>query len=91
MVQLFPPQQGPPSAPQTVQIEFLQMVLASLQVLLAQQGPPAAPQARQVLVLLSQTALVSLQADVVEPETLVQQGCVRPPQIWHEYLPVRLE
>jgi hypothetical protein len=49
LVQVFPAQQGVafeedvPGVPHTTQRELLQIVLASLHVLLAQQGPPAAP------------------------------------------------
>jgi hypothetical protein len=78
-VHVFPPQHAPPSAPQTVQSEFLQTVPASLHVLLAQQGPPAAPQVLHMLVLLSQTAPASLHAVVLVVE-LVQQGWLMPPQ-----------
>jgi hypothetical protein len=65
-VQVLPAQHGVaveevvPGVPHTVQRELLQMVLASLQVLLAQQGPPAAPHTWQMLVELSQAAVASL-------------------------------
>lgn len=77
--QLLPPQQGAPSVPHNVQIEFLQIMLESLQVLLAQHGPPAAPQTLHMLEALSQTVPASLQ-DV----PLVQQGWLVPPQSLHE-------
>lgn len=86
-MQVLPPQHGPVSAPQTAQIELLQTVFASLQVLPAQQGLPAVPQVLQMLVEVSQTAPASLQAAVVELVTL-QHGWPRPPQISQEYFAV---
>jgi hypothetical protein len=65
-VQVLPAQHGVavdeevPGVPHTVQRELLQMLFASLHVLLAQQGPPAAPHARHILVELSQAAVASL-------------------------------
>lgn len=79
MVHVLPPQHGPPSAPHTAQMAFLQVVFASLQVLLAQQGPPAAPQVLHRLVVLSQTVPASLHVVVLVVE-LVQQGWLMPPQ-----------
>jgi hypothetical protein len=82
LVQVLPPQQGLPGVPQVRQIELLQIVLASVHLLLAQHGPPAAPQSLHVLVLLSQTAPVSLQV-VVLPVEVLQQASPRAPQVLH--------
>jgi hypothetical protein len=66
LVQVLPGQQGVPVAvvepgvPHTTQRELLQIVLASLHVLLAQQGPPVAPQTWQTRDVLSQAAVASL-------------------------------
>ncbi len=81
-VHVLPPQQGDPAVPQTRQSEPLQMLLASLHLLPGQHGPPAAPQSLHVLVLLSQTAPVSLQA-VVLPVEVLQQASPSPPQVLH--------
>lgn len=67
--QVLPPQQGAPSVPHNVQMEFLQIMLASLQVLLAQHGPPAAPHTLHIPEELSHTVPASLQA-----VPLLQQG-----------------
>lgn len=75
----LPPQQGAPSVPHTVQIELLQIMLESLQVLLAQHGPPAVPHVLHMLEALSHTVPASLQA-----VPLVQQGWLVPPQSLHE-------
>lgn len=77
--QLLPPQQGAPSVPHSVQIEFLQIMLASLQVLLAQHGPPAAPHTLHMPEELSHTVPASLHA-----VPLLQQGWLVPPQSLHE-------
>lgn len=85
-VQALPGQHGVaveavvPGVPHTTQRELLQVVFASLHVLLAQQGPPAAPHSTQTLVALSQAAVASLHpvglAVVAE-----QQDSPKPPQV----------
>ena len=96
-VQVLPAQHGPaveevvPGVPHTVQRELLQMVFASLHALLAQQGPPAAPHTEQMLVELSQAAVASLHAGVVdEEEEVEQQVSPRAPQVLQVERPVVL-
>jgi hypothetical protein len=79
---LLPGQQLEPAFPQTAQIELLQIVLASVQVLLAQHGLPAAPHTLHVLDELSQAAFASLQ--VLDPEEVEQHGSPRAPQVLQE-------
>jgi hypothetical protein len=80
VLHVLPGQQLPPAVPQTVQIELLQRVLASLQVEPVQHGPPAAPQVLHMLVELSQAAFASLQPVGVAVE-IEQHGSPRPPQV----------
>ncbi len=70
-----------PGVPHTVQRELLQIALASLHVLLAQQGPPAEPHTWQMLVELSQAAVASLHAGVVDDEEVEQQVSPKAPQV----------
>jgi len=85
-VQALPGQHGVaveavvPGVPHTVQRELLQMVFASLHVLLAQQGPPAAPHTWQMLVELSQAAVASLHPVGFAVE-VAQQDSPKAPQV----------
>jgi hypothetical protein len=94
-VQVLPAQQGVaveevvPGVPHAVQRELLQMVFASLHVLLAQQGPLAAPQTVQILVALSQAAVASLHPVGFAVE-VAQQGSPSPPQVLQVERPVVL-
>jgi hypothetical protein len=87
-VQVLPAQHGVAvevvlGVPHTVQRELLQMVFASLHVLLAQQGPPAAPHARHILVVLSQAAVASLHP-VGFAVVVGQQVSPKDPQVLQE-------
>ena len=85
-VQALPAQHGVavdevvPGVPHTTQRELLQMVLASLYVLLAQQGPPAAPHTVQIVVELSQAAVASLHP-VGFAVVVAQQVSPKAPQV----------